>query len=61
MLNRDCREDEGEEMQVADFCGQSHGKSFFWDNERILLVEFLKRGATVHSERDVQTLKKLKH
>ena len=33
----------------------------FWDGERILLGEFLKRGATVNSERYVLTLKKLKH
>ena len=34
VLNRDCREGEGEEMQVADFCGQSHGKNFLgqWRN-----------------------------
>ena len=28
----------------------------FWDTERILLVEFLTRGATVNSERSVQIL-----
>jgi hypothetical protein len=41
----------------------SEGKvmaSVFWDSEGILLVEFLKRGDTVNSERHVQTLKKLK-
>ena len=32
--------------------------SVFWDNEEILLGEFLKRCATVNSERYVQTLKK---
>jgi hypothetical protein len=30
-----------------------------WDSEEMLLVEFLIRGATVNSERHVQTLKKL--
>jgi hypothetical protein len=59
VLNRNCGEDKGEEMQVAVFYGQSHGKSF-GDSEGILLVEFLERGATVDSERYVQTLKKLK-
>jgi hypothetical protein len=34
--------------------------SVFWDSERITLVEFLERVATTNSERDVQTLKKLK-
>jgi histone-lysine N-methyltransferase SETMAR len=34
--------------------------SVFWDSERITFVEFLERGATTNSERDVQTLKKLK-
>jgi hypothetical protein len=28
----------------------------FWDSEGILLVEFLKRGAEVNSERYMQTL-----
>lgn len=59
MLNRNCREDKGEEMQVADFYGQSHGESF-GDSEGISLVEFLERGAIVDSERYVQTFKKLK-
>jgi len=59
MLNRNRGEDKGEEMQVADFYGQSHGKSF-GDSEGISLVEFLGRGSTVDSERYVQTLKKLK-
>jgi len=54
VLNRNCGEDKGEEMQVAVFYGQSHGKSF-GDREGILLVEFLERGATVDSERYVQT------
>jgi hypothetical protein len=31
----------------------------FWDSEGILLVEFLKRGATINSEQYVQILKKL--
>jgi Transposase. len=31
----------------------------FWYSEGILLVEFLKRGATFNSERYVQILKKL--
>jgi hypothetical protein len=35
--------------------------SVFWDSEGILLVEFLERGATINSQRYVQTLKKLKH
>jgi len=30
--------------------------SVFWDSERITFVEFLERGATANSERDVQTL-----
>jgi len=34
--------------------------SIFWDSEGVLLAECLKRGATVNSERYVQTLKKLK-
>jgi hypothetical protein len=34
--------------------------SAFWDIEGILLVKFLKRGATINSERYVQTLQKLK-
>jgi histone-lysine N-methyltransferase SETMAR len=34
--------------------------SFFWDSERITFVEFLERRATTNSERDLQTLKKLK-
>ena len=33
----------------------------FWDNEGILLRKFLKRGATVNSERYVRKLIKLKH
>jgi hypothetical protein len=32
----------------------------FWDTEGLLLVEFLKRGATLNSDQYVQTLKKLK-
>jgi uncharacterized membrane protein len=32
----------------------------FWDSEGILLVQFLKTGATINSERYVQMLKKLK-
>ena len=31
----------------------------FWDSEGILLVEFVQRGATVHPERYVQSVKKL--
>jgi hypothetical protein len=31
----------------------------FWDSEGILLVEFVKRVATIHPERYVQSLKKL--
>ena len=34
--------------------------SVFWDIEGVLLAEFLKGGATINSERYVQTLKKLK-
>jgi hypothetical protein len=34
--------------------------SVFWDSEGKLLVEFMERGATVSSERYVQTVKKLK-
>jgi hypothetical protein len=34
--------------------------SVVWDSEGILLVEFLKRGATVNSQRHVQTVKKSK-
>lgn len=33
--------------------------SDIWDSESILLVEFLKRGAVVNSERYMQTLEKL--
>jgi hypothetical protein len=33
----------------------------FWDSEGILLGEFLKRSATVNSERYVRILKKMKH
>jgi len=33
----------------------------FWESERILLGEFLKRGATVNSRRCLRTLNKLKH
>jgi hypothetical protein len=32
----------------------------FWGSEGILLVEFVKRSATISSERNVQLLKKLK-
>jgi len=34
--------------------------SVLWDSEGILLVEFMKRGATINSEQYVQTLRKLK-
>jgi hypothetical protein len=34
--------------------------SVFWDNEGILLVELLKRGATINSGTYVQKLKMLK-
>jgi hypothetical protein len=34
--------------------------SVLWDSEGILLVELLKRSATISSEQYVQTLKKLK-
>jgi hypothetical protein len=34
--------------------------SIFWDSEGILLVEFLERGATINSQRNVHMLKKLK-
>ena len=34
--------------------------SDFWESEEILLVEFLWRGATISSERYVQTLKRSK-
>jgi hypothetical protein len=33
--------------------------SIFWDSEGMLLMEFLKRGATINSEPCVQTSKKL--
>jgi hypothetical protein len=33
--------------------------SVFWDSEGILLVGFLKRGASLNSEQYVQTLEKL--
>jgi hypothetical protein len=41
----------------------SEGKvmaSVFWESQGIVLVEFLKRGATMNSVRYVQTLRKLK-
>jgi len=59
VVNRNRREDKGEEMQIADFYGHSHGKSS-GDSEGISLVEFLEGGSTVDSERYMQTLKKLK-
>jgi len=34
--------------------------SVFWESEWITIVEFLERGATTNSERDVQKVKKLK-
>jgi hypothetical protein len=34
--------------------------SVLWDSEAILLLEFLKRGATISSEQYVRTLKNLK-
>jgi hypothetical protein len=34
--------------------------SFFWKSEGIVLVKFLKRGGTIHSEQCVHTIKKLK-
>jgi hypothetical protein len=34
--------------------------SVFWSSEEILLVEFVKRGATISSEQYVEALKKLK-
>jgi len=34
--------------------------SVLWDSEGMLLVEFLKSGATISSEQYVQTLKKVK-
>jgi hypothetical protein len=38
----------------------SVGKASIWKSEGTLLVEFLERGATVNSEQNVQTLRKLK-
>jgi len=51
-------EDEGEKIQGLDFC-RCHMAGIIWDSEGILLLEFLKRGATINSEQYVQTLKKL--
>jgi len=39
VLNQDCGEDEREQIQVT-----AHA---FWNSEGILLMEFLKRGATI--------------
>jgi hypothetical protein len=33
--------------------------SVFWDKERIMLVDFLKKGATINSEQHKETLNKL--
>jgi hypothetical protein len=48
-------------MRVNKFKVQtSTVKVIFWENEGILLVEFLKRGTTIKSKQYVKTLKKLK-
>jgi hypothetical protein len=44
----------------AQTCADKFTASAFRESEEVCLVEFLKRGATVHSERYVQILKKLK-
>ena len=42
-------------------CAAKVMSSVFWDSEGVLLAEFLKGGgATLNSERYMQTLKKLK-
>jgi hypothetical protein len=55
VLNRDCRE-----MRENKFKVQTSAGKVIWVSEGIFLVEFLKRGATISSERYVQTLKTLK-
>ena len=59
VLNWDCRENEGEQIQGADFCSKVMAR-IFWDSEGILLVEFRNRGATINSEWYMQILKMLK-
>lgn len=44
----------------AQTCADKFTASAFRESEGACLVEFLKRGTTVHSERYVQILKKLK-
>ena len=41
-------------------CTSEDTANVFWDSAEMLLVVFLKRGATIDSERFVQILKKLK-
>jgi hypothetical protein len=51
--------DEGNKFKMQ-ICTGDVMASIIWDSEGLLLMEFLKRGATVNSERHVRTLKKLK-
>lgn len=46
-------------FKVQTFTGKVMAGAL-WDSEGILLVEFLKRGATFNSEQYVPTLKKFK-
>jgi len=54
----------GQTVQEDKIKVQAYGgkvtTSVFWESVETLLAEFLKRGATIRSERYVQTLKKLK-
>jgi Transposase. len=50
--DRDCRNDERRAVKVV--------ATVLWDSGGVLLVEFLKTGATLSSERYVQTRRKLK-
>ena len=53
MLNWDCVEDEGQQIEGADLCG-----SVFRNSEVNLLGEIWKGGATVNWERHVRILRK---
>jgi hypothetical protein len=58
VLNQDCSE-----IMENKFKVQTAGivmASVLWDNESILLLEFLKRSSIINSQQKVQTLKKLK-
>ena len=50
--------DEKEQNLCVDFCGEVV-VSVLWYSVGTLLVEFVKRGATINSGRYAQTLKKL--